>query len=1349
MLFRRSHNHSLVWMIILIVILSGHSPGYAQISNVVINPSPAYPRQHSPSIIVYPPDTNKLIVAAYGLTDVFADRFSLYHSSDRGANWIRQPYLFHPHDGNYQPVLAIAPATSTIWCAYVSRNAGSAAYDKNGIYAIRSTDGGVIWSDQFKDFKIVDHDVPVNTGTVLEGEVALATSGSQYNTVHAAWTSQYKNGTTKKKVSFSSLSNQADDGASFPNGTILFEDGSNVYDIVGPAIGTDNYFNSIHLIVIALRGDGRFVLRYSSNSGASFYDAVEFPSAPIIPIGNVSIGTELLSANSYPSIAVRSLSSSTVEFYIVWASKLGTPPGNTNVYFMRGSISNQSISLHPEKVINTGSGNNWSPRIVRSPDKSTLHVVYYSQTPGTAIGDVIVASTRDYGSTFYHTKVNSVPLTSFPSTTGDYIGLTSTDWNVYPIWSDFRNSSQDIFMANYAIKPITVKSRNQSGLPTAVSFPKLWNGTDFTGPWSGISYRTTLFPTEVILAPFYPNAAIAIQAGREIVSNQKYRDWLGIEDVSNHKEFLVYDTDEATALFYDVYSHDNDHFAFRNVLIDNPSVQTGSINFSDPWYIDPSNVDYQDPEYGNVARNLGAGALWVPQSSPFHIRDHPEYQGVFLDQMPSLGPHYKVSADQTITNGSHHYNFLKWDGPSGIVLPSTSTGPVVFTTTGNIEARALYKGHRISTTNINVGSQSKLAKLESSSTSYALAYESGGDIWYSKTSDGGNTWSPEVLISNGDGKASNPSISSYRTGAPLYAHYSIIAWEENPHGTNGYQIWAKVKSEDYSTSWGPFRITSNQLNRPPVASVSASNTYIFWKDLNGIQYTNFSTWQDYPPKYTVPGTANAISFGADAPMSGKLKVVWASASDGIQYSKSTDGGASWSLPITLEGNYANIVNDQPVVTSDINDDGCIAWVQTNTTTETGGIKFLKIDLANQIFVYSTFPHCAGTIPSNPSISGHRLGNSTDVSLVWSLPNKKTAAALYRNGVWCSPFLISSAAQNIGISKSDNVETNTNRMLISFGSAPSAPYPILLTQLPNAQAPEHPLLSLPSQGAQNVITTPSLSWGCVFGASTYQLQVSTNESFSNLILDQIGITGTIHTASNLAANTQYWWRVRAINSNGQGAFSTAWSFTTTPNPPPAPPSLDKSVYNTHPKLTWTRVGSGITYKLYRYICEDYQDCTAPTSLKYQGTDTTYTDVGLVVGGTHDPTMAWYYVTATNGNGASPNSNKKSFNLDIEIAYGSRPDQIIDEESPNIFSLGPNYPNPFNPKTRIEYTLPQSVFVSIRIFNTFGESVHTVVNEHQSAGFKSVEFDASLLPSGVYFYRIQAGQFSDTRKMILIK
>ena len=95
------------------------------------------------------------------------------------------------------------------------------------------------------------------------------------------------------------------------------------------------------------------------------------------------------------------------------------------------------------------------------------------------------------------------------------------------------------------------------------------------------------------------------------------------------------------------------------------------------------------------------------------------------------------------------------------------------------------------------------------------------------------------------------------------------------------------------------------------------------------------------------------------------------------------------------------------------------------------------------------------------------------------------------------------------------------------------------------------------------------------------------------------------------------------------------------------------------------------------------------------------------------------------------------------------QHIGSEIPDGYLLKQNYPNPFNPSTSIEFSIPQKAFISLKVYNILGEEVENLVNDELSPGNYRFNFDASNLTSGVYFYRINAGSFTEVRKMLLIK
>ncbi len=149
--------------------------------------------------------------------------------------------------------------------------------------------------------------------------------------------------------------------------------------------------------------------------------------------------------------------------------------------------------------------------------------------------------------------------------------------------------------------------------------------------------------------------------------------------------------------------------------------------------------------------------------------------------------------------------------------------------------------------------------------------------------------------------------------------------------------------------------------------------------------------------------------------------------------------------------------------------------------------------------------------------------------------------------------------------------------------------------------------------------------------------------------------------------------------------------------------------------------------------------------------------------------WTTIGYKNGNGTTTEPTSYSFEDNLEVAQSSKIQyrlrqmdfngvsafsDIVEVEfnAPIEFNLAQNYPNPFNPSTTISFRIPEADFITLKVFNALGEEVATLVNGFKQAGAYNIHFNASNIPSGIYFYSIKAGnnaQFSATKKMMLIK
>jgi hypothetical protein len=167
-----------------------------------------------------------------------------------------------------------------------------------------------------------------------------------------------------------------------------------------------------------------------------------------------------------------------------------------------------------------------------------------------------------------------------------------------------------------------------------------------------------------------------------------------------------------------------------------------------------------------------------------------------------------------------------------------------------------------------------------------------------------------------------------------------------------------------------------------------------------------------------------------------------------------------------------------------------------------------------------------------------------------------------------------------------------------------------------------------------------------------------------------------------------------------------------------------------------------------ICPAFKDTS-------QG-DYSLTDSSVCVGWGLDSVIVedtWYYCRSKDYYGnVRPDPIDRFVDVGaIESPYERNPLAIKSTTHgyPIKFNLQQSYPNPFNPSTTIEFTLPSSVFVILKIYNILGEEITTLVNGNLKAGNHSYQFDGSHLASGIYLYRIQAGHFKEVRKMMLLK
>jgi len=110
------------------------------------------------------------------------------------------------------------------------------------------------------------------------------------------------------------------------------------------------------------------------------------------------------------------------------------------------------------------------------------------------------------------------------------------------------------------------------------------------------------------------------------------------------------------------------------------------------------------------------------------------------------------------------------------------------------------------------------------------------------------------------------------------------------------------------------------------------------------------------------------------------------------------------------------------------------------------------------------------------------------------------------------------------------------------------------------------------------------------------------------------------------------------------------------------------------------------------------------------------------------------------------NRANIQLEISLITGIESNTV---SIPAVYSLSQNFPNPFNPVTKINFSIPKQGYVNMKVYDVLGKEVMTLVNEIRPAGNYDVDFNGSNLASGVYFYRMETENFIDIKRMVLIK
>lgn len=306
------------------------------------------------------------------------------------------------------------------------------------------------------------------------------------------------------------------------------------------------------------------------------------------------------------------------------------------------------------------------------------------------------------------------------------------------------------------------------------------------------------------------------------------------------------------------------------------------------------------------------------------------------------------------------------------------------------------------------------------------------------------------------------------------------------------------------------------------------------------------------------------------------------------------------------------------------------------------------------------------------------------------------------------------------------------------SAFSSPFAFTTT---SATLPAAPTLISPINGATNVSRTPAFDWFDVAGATNFRLQVSLNNTFTSVVFDTTNIIASQFNMSTLLLNsTVYYWRVCANNAAGSGPFSAIFNFTTVAAPPAAPnllaPANGAIGIPLMANMQWQAVSGATSYNI--QIATDVNFVNTVYNANPTGTSQT-----VPAGTLQLNTLYFWRVRASNSGGFGPYSATRNFRSTTTSVNS------IGTVIPTEFKLYNNYPNPFNPSTTIRFDIPKNTDVKIKVFDLTGRMISELIVISLQPGVYETSFNASNFASGIYYFRIEAGEFNDTKKMMLIK
>lgn len=617
--------------------------------------------------------------------------------------------------------------------------------------------------------------------------------------------------------------------------------------------------------------------------------------------------------------------------------------------------------------------------------------------------------------------------------------------------------------------------------------------------------------------------------------------------------------------------------------------------------------------------------------------------------------------------------------------------------------------------------------------------EDPNDVFYRSSADGGNTWTPKQRI--WDWNSATDSLGCLRGVSMIFGNNNQPYVAFNTSLLTEVGFFPGLPSQ--------IRVWSPAINGG-VARIIASDATVPFYPNEG------STTDAFLP---ICRPAIGRSSGGSGIVVGFVATTAQTGSDTSRYyaawiTYSIDDGSIWNTPERMTP--PNPIRDWRFISvSPTNNIVGNTWTiqMTCQSDSLAGTHVNGAPLGTGSLVGIRFVTSLSTTPASPTLISPSNG-STNVSLTPTLNWGPVSGAIsyrlqiatdslftspiYNNGnITANTFVVPSSTLNFQsryfwrVNATNSVTTGPWSSVWNFTT---------LSNLP----PATPTLLSPANGSDTVGLTPILDWFDAAGANSYRIMLATDSNFNSVILDVSNINSSNYNVPSpyLTYLTRYYWRVNATNGFGNSPWSATWNFRTRQVSPPSIPILISPANNA--------TGVSLTPLF------DWQNSTSVNYYRLNlATDLNFNNLvldkdSLLVSQFATPpnilninTLYFWRVNAYNIGGPSGWSNVFVFrSLVTDI------NQVTDM-IPDSYKLYENFPNPFNPTTDLRFDIPTSSIVRITIYNSMGKEITKLVNEKLNAGRYQAQWNASDVSSGVYFYKLTAGDYNDVKRMILVK